>query len=64
GRNDRFLNAWFYGLDLTMIRSNKPWALDGIAYGLFGATATGFPSGALFACSYKLVSKCSVSPNH
>lgn len=53
-----FVNAWVHGLDLTMLKSEKPWTLGGLAYGLFGATLTGFLSGVLFAYSYSLVSKC------
>lgn len=53
-----FVNAWFHGLDLTLIKSNKPWTLDGLAYGLFGAIATGFLSGVVFAFCYNLVGKC------
>ena len=59
-----FVNAWVHGLDLTILKSDKPWTLGGLAYGLFGVSLTGFLSGALFACSYNLVSKCSVSQSH
>ena len=59
-----FANAWMHGLDLTLLKSDKPWTLGGLAYGLLGATLTGFLSGALFACSYNLMSKCSVSQRH
>jgi len=59
-----FVNAWFHGLGLTILRSDKPWILGGLAYGLFGATLTGFLNGALFACSYNLVSKYNVSQSH
>lgn len=44
-----FVNAWFHGLDLAMIRSNKPWTFWGFAYELFGVTVTGFLGGAIFA---------------
>lgn len=53
-----FVNAWFHGLDLTLIKSNKPWTLDGFSYGLFGATMTGFLIGVVFAFCYNLVGKC------
>ena len=53
-----FVNAWFHGLDLTLIKSNKPWTLDEFAYGLFGATMTGFLSGVVFAFCYNLVGNC------
>ena len=55
-----FVNAWFHGLDLTLIKSNKPWTLDEFAYGLFGATITGFLGGAVFALCYNLVGNCPV----
>ena len=54
-----FVNAWVHGLDLTVLKSDKPWTLGGLAYGLFGVSLTGFLSGALFAGCYNLVGKCS-----
>lgn len=53
-----FVNAWFHGLDLTLIKSNKPWTFAEFAYGLFGATITGFLSGVAFALCYNLVGYC------
>ena len=53
-----FVNSWTHGLDLTMLRSDKPWTLGGLVYGLFNITLTGFLAGALFACCYNLVGKC------
>ncbi|MBI5006060.1 MAG: hypothetical protein HZB95_02940 [Nitrosomonadales bacterium] len=53
-----FVNAWFHGLDLNLIRSNKPWTLGEFTYGLFGATITGFLSGVIFAISFNLVGSC------
>ena len=53
-----FVNSWTHGLDLTMLRSDKPWTLAGLAYGLFNVTLTGFLVGALFACCYNMVKKC------
>ena len=53
-----FVNAWVHGLDLSLLRSDKPWTLGGLAYGLFGVSLTGFLSGALFASCYNLVGKC------
>lgn len=53
-----FVNAWFHGLNLSLIKSDKPWSLDEFAYGLFGATLTGFLSGVVFAFCYNLVSNC------
>lgn len=59
-----FVNAWVHGLDLSVLKSDKPWTLGGLAYGLFGVSLTGFLSGTLFAFSNNLVSKCSVSKSH
>lgn len=53
-----FVNAWVHGLDLAILRSDKPWTLGGLAYGLFGVSLTGFLSGALFASCYNLMGKC------
>ncbi len=50
--------AWAHGPDLTMLKSDKPWTLGGLAYDLFGVSLTGFLSGALFAGCYNLVGKC------
>ena len=53
-----FVNSWTHGLELTVLRSEKPWTLGSLAYGLFNVTLTGFLVGALLACSYNLVKKC------
>lgn len=53
-----FVNAWAHGLDLTMIKSSKPWTLEEFTYGLFGVTLTGFLSGVMFAFCYNLVGNC------
>jgi hypothetical protein len=53
-----FVNSWVHGLDFTILKSNKPWTLGGLAYGWFGVSLTGFLSGFLFACSYNLVGNC------
>jgi len=55
-----FVNSWFHGLDLTLIKSNKPWTLEEFAYGLFGATVTGFLGGVVLAYCYNLVGKCPI----
>jgi len=52
------VNSWTHGLDFTMLRSDTPWILSGLAYGLFSVTLTGFLVGALFACCYNLMGKC------
>lgn len=53
-----FVNAWFHGLDMTLIKSNKPWTFGEFAYGLFGATLTGFLSGVALAFFYNLAGYC------
>lgn len=53
------VNAWFHGLGLSLIMSDKPWTVGGIVYGLFGVALTGFLGGALFAICYNLTGRCS-----
>ena len=50
-----FVNSWTHGLDLTILRSDKPWTLGGLVYGLFNITLIGFLAGVLFAWCYNLV---------
>jgi 2TM family of unknown function (DUF5676) len=52
-----FANSWTHGLDLTTLRSDKPWSVGGLTYGLFSVTLTGFLVGALFAWAYNLVGR-------
>lgn len=54
-----FVNSWTHGLDLTMLRSDRPWTMVSLAYGLFNVTLSGFLFGVLFACCYNLAGKCS-----
>lgn len=54
-----FVNSWVHGLNLSLIVSDKPWTLGGMAYGLFGVSLTGFLGGALFAVCYNLTGRCS-----
>ena len=53
-----FVNSWMHGMDLTMLKSDKPWTLGGMVYGLFNITLAGFLAGVLFAACYNLVGKC------
>lgn len=53
-----FVNLWTHGLDLTVLRSDRPWTLDWLAFGLFNVTLTGFLIGVLFAWCYNLAGKC------
>ena len=54
-----FVNSWTHGLDFTMLRSDRPWTLGGLAYGLSNVTLTAFLIGALFAWCYNLAGKYS-----
>ncbi len=53
-----FANSWTHGLDLTVLKSTKPWTLGGLVYGLVSVTVTGFLIGVLFAYCYNLAGKC------
>jgi hypothetical protein len=53
-----FVNSWTHGLDLTTLRSDRPWTLGGLAYGVFNVSLTGFVTGVLFAWCYNLLGKC------
>ena len=50
-----FVNSWWHGLDLALIRSDNPWTLGGLALGLVNASLTGFVFGSVFAGCYNLV---------
>lgn len=53
-----FVNSWAHGLDLTVLRSDKPMTLASLGYGLFNVTLAGFLVGALFAGCYNLAGRC------
>ena len=52
-----FFNAWFHGLDLTLLKppGGRALTLGQFAYGLFGVAVTGFAVGAVFAAVYNLL---------
>jgi len=50
-----FVNSWWHGLDLGLIRSAKPWTPGGLMLGLFNAGVTGFVVGSIFAGCYNLI---------
>jgi hypothetical protein len=52
-----FVNSWTHGLDLTMLRSDRPWTLGGLVFGLFNVTLTGFLVGTLYAWLYNLTGR-------
>ncbi len=52
-----FFNAWFHGLDLTLLRppGGRTLTLGQFAYGLFGVALTSFIVGAVFAAVHNLL---------
>lgn len=52
-----FVNSWTHGLDITVLRTNKPMTLGSLALGLFNVTLFGFLVGALFASCSNLVNR-------
>jgi hypothetical protein len=44
-----FVNSWTHGLDLTVLRTDRPMAPGGFLLGLFNVSVTAFLIGALFA---------------
>lgn len=57
-----FVNSWTHGLDLTTLRSERPWTLGGLALGVINVSLTAFVVGVVFACSYNLLGKCACCP--
>lgn len=52
-----FFNAWFHGLDLTLLQppAGRPLTLGQFVYGLVGVATVSFVTGALFAAVYNLI---------
>jgi hypothetical protein len=50
-----FANSWTHGLDLTLLRSDRPMTPGSVLLGLFNVSLTGFGIGALYAWSRNLV---------
>jgi hypothetical protein len=52
-----FFNAWFHGLDLTLLKppGGRPLTLGQFVYGLFGVAVTSFIVGTLFATVHNLL---------
>jgi hypothetical protein len=50
-----FVNSWTHGLDLTLLRSDRPMTLGSVLSGLFDVSLTGFVIGALFAWARNLI---------
>ncbi len=52
-----FFNAWFHGLDLSLLKppGGRPLTIGQFFYGLAGVAATSFAVGTLFAAIYNLI---------
>jgi len=52
-----FFNAWFHGLDLTLLRppGGRPLTLGQFVYGLVGMALFSFLTGALFAAVFNIL---------
>jgi hypothetical protein len=50
-----FVNSWTHGLDLTVLRSDRPMTPGSVLSGLFNVSLTGFVIGALFAWARNLI---------
>ena len=52
-----FVNSWTHGLDLTVLRTDRPMTTGSFLLGLFNASLTGFGVGALFAWVRNLINR-------
>lgn len=50
-----FANSWTHGLDLTLLRSDRPMTPGSVLLGLFNVSLTGFVIGALYAWTRNLI---------
>jgi hypothetical protein len=50
-----FVNSWTHGLDLTLLREDRPMTLGSLLSGLVNVSLTGFVIGALFAWARNLI---------
>ena len=50
-----FFNAWFHGLDLQLLKSDKPFTLATFIYGLLSVAVTSFVTGTLYGGIYNLI---------
>jgi hypothetical protein len=50
-----YVNSWTHGLDLTLLRSDRPMTPGSVLSGLFNVSLTGFVIGALFAWARNLI---------
>lgn len=47
-----YLNAWFHGVDLTLIASQRPFTVIGLLTGLITISAASLVAGTLFSMIY------------
>ena len=52
-----FVNSWTHGLDLTLLRSDRPMTVVSVLSGVFNISLTGFVIGALFAWARNLLDR-------
>lgn len=52
-----FVNSWTHGLDLTVLRSDRPMTFGSVALGVINVALTGFVLGVLFAWARNLVGR-------
>ena len=52
-----FVNSWTHGLDLTVLRTDRPMTLASNVLGIFNVSLTGFLIGALFAWARNLIGR-------
>lgn len=50
-----FVNSWTHGLDLTLIRSDRPMTPGSVALGVINVALTGFALGVVFSWARNLV---------
>lgn len=52
-----FVNSWTHGLDLTVLRTDRPMTLANVVLGVFNVSLTGFLIGALFTWVLNLIGR-------
>ena len=52
-----FVNSWTHGLDLTVLRTERPMTLGSVVLGVCNVALTGFVLGALFSWARNLIGR-------
>ena len=52
-----FVNSWTHGLDLTVLRSDRPMTLGSVVLGVINVALTGFVLGVLFSSADNLIGR-------